>query len=82
MPLTFAQDGTMKHVFKRSVRSLVPDVIAERKDKMGFPVPLTDWMHGPARDFVTVSQQPIGEVGADKPAPARDQNLHPSFLSW
>ena len=46
------KNGTMKHLFKRATRSLVPDVIAERKDKMGFPVPLTDWMQGPAREFV------------------------------
>ncbi len=45
------KDGTMKHIFKRSVRSLVPDVIAERKDKMGFPVPLTEWLRGDARQF-------------------------------
>ena len=45
------KDGTMKHVFKRSLRSLVPDVIAERRDKMGFPVPLTEWLHGEAREF-------------------------------
>lgn len=45
------KDGNMKHVFKRSVRSLVPDVIAERKDKMGFPVPLTEWLNGDARQF-------------------------------
>ena len=32
-------------------------------------------------NLVTVSQQSIGEVGADKPAPARDQNLHPRVLS-
>jgi asparagine synthase (glutamine-hydrolysing) len=46
------KDGTMKHVFKRAVRSLVPPEIHDRKDKMGFPVPLTEWMRGPARDFV------------------------------
>ena len=45
-------DGAMKHVFRRATRSLVPDVIAQRKDKMGFPVPLHEWMRGPARDFV------------------------------
>jgi asparagine synthase (glutamine-hydrolysing) len=45
------KDGHMKHVFKEATRPLVPDVIADRKDKMGFPVPLTDWMGGPARDF-------------------------------
>ena len=38
------KDGKMKHVFKRATRSLVPDVIAERKDKMGFPVPLHEWI--------------------------------------
>jgi asparagine synthase (glutamine-hydrolysing) len=47
------KDGTMKHVFKRATRSLVPDVVAERKDKMGFPVPLHEWFAGPAREFVT-----------------------------
>jgi asparagine synthase (glutamine-hydrolysing) len=46
------KDGTMKHVFKRATRSLVPDAIALRKDKMGFPVPLHEWFAGPARDFI------------------------------
>ena len=41
------KDGTMKHVFKQATRSLVPDAIAERKDKMGFPVPLHEWMRRP-----------------------------------
>jgi asparagine synthase (glutamine-hydrolysing) len=47
------KDGTMKHVFKRATRSLVPDAIANRKDKMGFPVPLHEWFAGPAREFVS-----------------------------
>jgi asparagine synthase (glutamine-hydrolysing) len=47
------KDGTMKHVFKQATRSLVPDAIAHRKDKMGFPVPLHEWFAGPARDFIT-----------------------------
>jgi asparagine synthase (glutamine-hydrolysing) len=45
------RNGEMKHIFKEATRPLVPDVISQRKDKMGFPVPLTDWMGGPARDF-------------------------------
>jgi asparagine synthase (glutamine-hydrolysing) len=45
--------GDLKHIFKETTRTLVPDVIAERKDKMGFPVPLTDWMAGSAREFFT-----------------------------
>jgi asparagine synthase (glutamine-hydrolysing) len=47
------RNGTMKHIFKEATRPLVPDVIAQRQDKMGFPVPLTDWMGGAARDFFT-----------------------------
>ena len=46
------KDGAMKHVFKNAFRSVLPGVIAERKDKMGFPVPFTEWINGEARDFV------------------------------
>lgn len=45
-------EGRMKHLFKESVRSAVPQSIFERKDKMGFPTPLTQWTKGVARDFV------------------------------
>jgi len=44
--------GRMKHLFKESVRSALPQKILERKDKMGFPTPLTHWTQGVARDFV------------------------------
>ncbi|HYI36478.1 MAG TPA: asparagine synthase (glutamine-hydrolyzing) [Thermoleophilaceae bacterium] len=47
------RDGDMKHVFKKATRSLVPDVIADRTDKMGFPVPLHEWFRGPAKEFIT-----------------------------
>jgi asparagine synthase (glutamine-hydrolysing) len=59
------KDGTMKHVFKRATRSLVPDSIAARKDKMGFPVPLHEWFAGPAREF-------IGDVFSSQEALGRD----------
>jgi asparagine synthase (glutamine-hydrolysing) len=45
------KDGDMKHVFKQAVRPVVPEVISARTDKMGFPVPLTEWLGGSARDF-------------------------------
>jgi asparagine synthase (glutamine-hydrolysing) len=44
--------GELKHVFKRATRAAVPERIAQRKDKMGFPVPLVEWAKGPARDYV------------------------------
>jgi len=45
--------GQVKHIFKRSVASVVPQPILNRKDKMGFPVPFSEWLKGgPVRDFV------------------------------
>jgi asparagine synthase (glutamine-hydrolysing) len=57
------RDGTMKHIFKEAVRRLVPDVIASRTDKMGFPVPLTEWLRGDAREFAidTLSSAAAGD---------------------
>jgi asparagine synthase (glutamine-hydrolysing) len=51
-PLKF-QGGRPKHILKKAVRALLPSSVLERKDKMGFPVPLREWMQaGPVRDFV------------------------------
>ncbi|MFN5513846.1 MAG: asparagine synthase (glutamine-hydrolyzing) [Cyanobacteriota bacterium] len=46
------KDGTMKRIFKDAMSPFLPPVISQRKDKMGFPVPLTEWMQGPIRDFI------------------------------
>jgi len=51
-PLKF-QGGQAKHMLKKSIRSLLPEKVLNRKDKMGFPVPLREWMQGGVvRDFV------------------------------
>jgi asparagine synthase (glutamine-hydrolysing) len=48
------QGGRTKHVLKKTVREFLPDKILNRKDKMGFPVPLNEWMQGGVvRDFVS-----------------------------
>jgi len=44
--------GRLKHVFARATRAAVPEAIAQRQDKMGFPVPLVEWARGPARDHL------------------------------
>lgn len=44
--------GRMKHLFKEAVCNTVPTPIMERKDKMGFPTPLAQWVNGSAKDFV------------------------------
>jgi asparagine synthase (glutamine-hydrolysing) len=48
------KDGHLKHVLKTTFASALPESIRERKDKMGFPVPLQEWIvqPGPVRDFV------------------------------
>lgn len=44
--------GTMKRVLKDSMKDVLPSSILNRQDKMGFPVPLTEWLNGAARDFI------------------------------
>jgi asparagine synthase (glutamine-hydrolysing) len=44
--------GNMKHVLRSATRPVLPKAVVERKDKMGFPVPLNEWLRGEARDFI------------------------------
>lgn len=68
-PLKF-QGGRTKHILKKATRGLLPDMILDRKDKMGFPVPLKEWMQGGSvRDFVAdvlLSERSLGR-GIFKP---------------
>ncbi len=43
--------GEMKYILKRAIADLLPAAIVDRKDKMGFPVPLHLWARGRAGDF-------------------------------
>jgi asparagine synthase (glutamine-hydrolysing) len=45
------KDGAMKQVLKDAVRPLLPESILNRKDKMGFPTPLNEWLKNEAREF-------------------------------
>src|SRR5437763_6170339 len=46
------KNGSMKNVLRNSVGKLIPPTVLNRKDKMGFPVPLSEWFKNEARDFV------------------------------
>ena len=46
------KNGDMKHIFKNVTKPHLPKAILERKDKMGFPTPLNDWINGDAKPFV------------------------------
>ena len=44
--------GELKYLLKRAVGNVIPASVLDRKDKMGFPVPLHRWVSGASRDFV------------------------------
>ncbi len=44
--------GEMKYIMKLASGNILPKQIIERKDKMGFPVPLQIWAKSGASDFV------------------------------
>ena len=48
------KNGELKRLLKIAFADRLPDEILQRKDKMGFPVPLQGWMNRPGmtRDFV------------------------------
>lgn len=46
------KDGATKHILKTALGSVLPPAIQNRKDKMGFPVPLTEWVKDELREFV------------------------------
>lgn len=48
------KNGHLKHVLKTAFGPVLPDAVRNRRDKMGFPVPLQEWIGrtGSVRDFV------------------------------
>ena len=49
------KNGSMKHVLRRAMDDVLPEEVRRRTDKMGFPVPLHEWLSRPGivRDYVT-----------------------------
>ena len=48
------KNGELKRLLKTVFASQLPSAIRDRKDKMGFPVPLNGWLKrgGPAREYI------------------------------
>jgi asparagine synthase (glutamine-hydrolysing) len=44
--------GQMKQLMKTAYRDTLPKSVLERRDKMGFPVPLKEWFDGPLKTLV------------------------------
>ena len=45
------KDGNMKYLLKKTFMKTIPPKIIERRDKMGFPVPLKHWFNKELKDF-------------------------------
>jgi asparagine synthase (glutamine-hydrolysing) len=45
--------GRLKHLLRNSYRETLPNSILERRDKMGFPVPLKEWFGDELKPFVS-----------------------------
>lgn len=46
------EGGHMKHLIKQTYKDVLPASLLERRDKMGFPVPLREWFVGDLHDMV------------------------------
>ncbi|MCA1616710.1 MAG: asparagine synthase C-terminal domain-containing protein, partial [Acidobacteria bacterium] len=76
------KDGTMKRVLKDAMRSVLPEAIVERKDKMGFPTPLNEWLRGEAREFardILTSRNALGRELIDNRRVAEGLDSEPKF---
>ncbi len=40
------KDGSLKAVLRKAMRGVVPDIVLDRRDKIGFSAPTADWMRG------------------------------------
>jgi len=45
------KDGQLKYLLRSAFRNDIPDSVLNRRDKLGFPVPLSKWFSGELRDF-------------------------------
>ena len=46
------KDGKLKNILLRCTDNILPDMVKNRKNKMGFPVPLNKWIKNELKDFV------------------------------
>lgn len=51
-PVFKFKGGESKALFRKSIRNILPKEVLQRKDKMGFPVPLNQWFQGELKDYV------------------------------
>ncbi len=76
------KDGVPKCFLKESFRKSLPPSVVNRRDKMGFPVPLSDWFDGPLSDWLNdtmLSQKSLERSYIDAPALKRQLTSQGKF---
>ena len=68
-PLYKFRDGKSKAALLAATKTLLPEAVFSRKDKMGFPVPFSEWAKGPLKGFIsdTLLGKAARERGIHKP---------------
>jgi asparagine synthase (glutamine-hydrolysing) len=65
-----SQTGETKSVFRAAMRGIVPDAVLDRRDKIGFETPETDWLTGFAGQHAELEEEPIAflpqQLGKDR----------------
>lgn len=54
-----SQGGETKHVFRAAMRGIVPDVVLDRRDKIGFVTPELDWLRSIADTLRDWLREPL-----------------------
>jgi asparagine synthase (glutamine-hydrolysing) len=68
-----SSEGETKHVFREAMRGIVPDIILDRKDKIGFQTPEKNWLFD--------QKQMINEALADRKLPFMKNKSLLSYIS-
>ncbi|MEM7518333.1 MAG: asparagine synthase-related protein, partial [Planctomycetota bacterium] len=61
------QNGRGKHAFREALRSRIPSEVLDGK-KMGFDVPLRDWIRGPLHDSIKDAVETLPDRWFDRKA--------------
>jgi len=80
--IKFSQ-GKTKYLFREAIKNTIPPAIFNRQDKIGFPVPINEWMQGKDKAFVfdTLLSQKARERGIYDIATIEKRLSEPSQFS-
>jgi asparagine synthase (glutamine-hydrolysing) len=55
-------NGTHKYILRKAAQDILPAKVLERKDKMGFPSPESQWAKGPLENFYREGLRDLSDI--------------------